>query len=340
MHFPAFLLSLLFLPVFTRAFTFTLSEVPTQCAPLTVNWTGGVAPYEVTFLPLNGINTSTSYWTDSVVDTNITGPSYMTSIRFPAGLTFIIVVSDATGFATGGTSQVYTVANGTDSSCLPPVAHPLQFFFELENNTRIVQCDQINFQISGAVSLPVTLRGIVPGGESWQYVTPPYLSSGNWPPGWNDKQMNWTLQLAAGTPVAFMIGDQTGPGSGGITQLLTVEQGTSSSCLSQGYFSTTPAPAAGAIETSPASASASPTSTPSSSSGSTSHTGAIVGGVVGGLAGIVLLVAGVMFLMHRHNKRKRQQRLQSNINLQTYARGHRSRLPDSVHSKSGFIVGE
>ncbi|KZO97872.1 hypothetical protein CALVIDRAFT_535970 [Calocera viscosa TUFC12733] len=336
MQLLALFLSALALPTFVHAFTFTINEAPTQCGQLTLNWTGGIAPYEVTLLTLNGINTTTAIWTDSVIDTNITTDSWTTTVKFPAGLNFTLVLSDATGFGTGGTSQIYTVANSTDSSCLPATLIPLQFFFELENNTRIVQCDQINFQISGAVALPVTLRGIVPGGESWQYVTPAFLTSNNWPPGWNAKQMNWTLQLSQGTQVAFMLGDQTGPGSGGVTQLLTVSAGSSSSCLSDGYFSSTAAPAAGAIETSPASASS---GTTSGSSASTSHTGAIVGGVIGGLAGIVLLTGAVMFLMRRYNKRKRQRRMQS-INLQTYARGHRTRLQDSVDSKSGFIIGE
>ncbi|KZT56415.1 hypothetical protein CALCODRAFT_497455 [Calocera cornea HHB12733] len=334
----ALLLPAISLPAFVHAFTFTINEAPVQCGQLTLNWTGGVAPYEVTLLPLNGINTTTAVWTDSLIDTNITTTSWTYPVKFPAGLNFTLVMSDATGFGTGGTSQIYTVANSSDSSCLPAALHPLQFFFELENNTRIVQCDQINFQISGAVALPVTLRGIVPGGESWQYVTPSFLTSNNWPAGWSEKQMNWTLQLIQGTQVAFMLGDQTGPGSGGTTQLLTVSAGSSDSCLSQGYFSTTPAPAAGAaLETAPAS---SPSATAAgTSSGSTSHTGAIVGGVIGGLAGIVLLIGGIMFLMRRYNKRKRQRRLQS-INLQTYTRGHRTRLQDSVDSKSGFIIEE
>ncbi|KZO94173.1 hypothetical protein CALVIDRAFT_600104 [Calocera viscosa TUFC12733] len=243
------LLGLLGLPL-ARAFSFTLSSSPAQCSNLTLNWSGGTAPYEITLLPLGNLSPEIR----TLVDTNTSSTSWSEQLLFPQGSTFIIVLSDATGYGTGGTSLVQTVGGG-DGSCLPTTPSTSPFLFSMQPLVP-AQCGSLSFSWGSGTQGQVVISAVIPGGESF---TIPVTSGGG--------SQDWTADVSAGTAIAFIVGDATGRGKGGSSDLMTVGGG-GSGCLTGSYPSSTQAPAAGAVSTGGASSSSASSSASSSSTSS------------------------------------------------------------------------
>ncbi|EJU01464.1 hypothetical protein DACRYDRAFT_22593 [Dacryopinax primogenitus] len=275
---------------------------PTQCAPLEINITSpGVPPYDFTFYRLAGYDLPFPQWGNGSV-WNFTLPlsdvpgqvlaDYI--LPWAAGSPLLIVGSDATGFASGGTSQVFTIAQstGNETSCL----------FGQENNTTylttvpawtepVTQCGNMTIVLDN-VALPVTIEVLVPGGDSFVTSTGnlqyPTTSPGN--EGWAVMH-TWMMNLTQGTNVAFQVSDANGPI---FTSALVSVQNGNDTCLA-GYVP----PSSGL-------------------SGGTNKTGAIVGGVIGGLVGAFAVAAFILFGVHRYNRRKLILRRQT-IGLTAYS---------------------
>ncbi|KZT60911.1 hypothetical protein CALCODRAFT_71571 [Calocera cornea HHB12733] len=338
------LLTLLALPALADAFTFTLGAPPAQCSNLTLNWSGGTAPYELTVLPLGEISGPEIR---TLLDTNTSSTSWSQPLVLPQGSTFVLVLSDATGYGTGGTSSVLTVGNG-DSSCLPTTPSSSPFLFSMQPEVP-GQCSSVQFSWDdGTPQGQAVISGVIPGGESFQLLA----AAGG---------QQWTADVPQGTQIAFIVGDERGRGKGGSSDLMTVGGG-SASCLNGNSPSSTQGPAAGQVSTAaPASSSSSSSSSPpssssgsgsgsgsdssgsstsssstlppgsgggtvtgspiatgaggsgqqgsssgsSSSSSSSSHTGAIAGGVVGGVVALLLLLLLVFCLTRRRRRAAR-----------------------------------
>ena len=108
---------------------------------------------------------------------------------------------------------------------------------------------------------------------------------------------DWTPNVRTGTSIILVAGDDNGVGSGGsVNTAVGNNPNGDDSCISGNSPSSTPGPAAGAVET----------GTPNTGSGgSSTNAGAIAGGVVGGLAAIIIIALLMWFFMRRR-RHKRQ----------------------------------
>jgi len=306
-------LALLALIPSTFGWSFTLSSYPTQCQPLTWTWSGGTAPHNFSLIALSGINTTFSSWTSGTVAEiaaeEVCGANNLCGIEFqwPAGTPLVIVGSDAEGFGTGGTSDVYTVQSSSDAACVQSVSNSSYYVTVPAWSDPPAQCAQMLSGFHG-IAWPPEIKVIIPGGES-SVVESPQIESNT-----TAAVLFWNMTVPQGTNVAYVVEDANGPLF--VSALRTVGPG-SSACIADGAYSSTIGPAAGALSTA-----APVTSTPSSGH---SSTGAIAGGVVGGVVGLIVLIGLVMFLMRRYNRRKMLARRQT-IGLVSYAATRPERL--------------
>jgi len=121
---------------------------------------------------------------------------------------FLLTMSDARGFGTGGTSSLLTAGpSPTRATC--NLADPgVAFNFELPNSLQ--QCRAFGFtQYNGAVQ-PVTIYGLIPSGEPFQLNPPPG------PP-----NFDWVVNVAARTSLIVFMVDGLGR-QGGASDLLQV----------------------------------------------------------------------------------------------------------------------
>jgi len=325
-------------PPAAHAWSFDVLSPPTQCTTFNLNYSGGVEPYSFSFFHLAGWNGDFTTWGtgDTIVEALDADPAQVL-LPFRAGSPLVIVGSDANGFGTGGTSEIYTIAdnNGGDTSCIVDTNNDTYLELVPAWSEPVQQCGTMTAIFYGVV-LPVTIDTIIPSGQSFETDTGtlqyPPIPNGTAPHGWGVIH-TWSVpNITEGSTVAFMVSDATGPifTSG----VLYVEAG-NSSCLTNSTSTTT----------TPSTASASASSVPadsSSSSSSSSHVGAIAGGVVGGVGGLLVVIALVMFIMNRYNRRKRLLRRQT-IGLVTYAGSQPPRLDASTwpkDNKTGYTDEE
>ncbi|KZO99104.1 hypothetical protein CALVIDRAFT_403072 [Calocera viscosa TUFC12733] len=319
-------------PLAARGWNFTISRYPTQCASLTLSWSGGVAPHTFTFLSLAGIGTNFSDWASGgrvdIIPDQEGAVVNDFGLPFAAGAPMVVVGSDAEGWSSGGTSDVYTVqpSETGDSSCLTDYNSDAYLelvpFWGPDPPQECAMMTSVFYQ----VSLPVEIQVIIPGGESFVVVSPEVNSTNN-TDGFDPPTMYslyWQMAVPEQTDIAYLVSDADGQLF--VSGLSTVGAG-NSSCLDDGMFTVTAAPAAGAVATSVA----------DKSSGGV-NVGAIVGGVVGGVGGLVLLVGLGAFLLHRYNRQKRQEKLKRNIKLLSYPASQKPRLEGI--DKEGWVKME
>ena len=201
------------------------------------------------------------------------------TLQFPQNSQFVAVMSDATGFGTGGTSTIYTVGSGP-SDCLPSNPPKADFYMYFAQTTPS-QCG--SFGITWDSTNPVHIYGIIPGGQSFDLGAP---SSGT--------GFDWTTNVRQGTQMLFLGVGQNNE-NGGSSDITTVGGG-SSGCINAQSPSSTASPAAGGVSTiaqqAPGTASATVTNPaqPSGTAGATaSGTGAAgatgTAGATGGATG-------------------------------------------------------
>ncbi|KAI5999853.1 hypothetical protein F5J12DRAFT_270215 [Pisolithus orientalis] len=275
----------------TKAFSVLVGAAAT-CSPLTVSWTGGQSPFVIYIFPAN--YSSSFYNVPSSAYNGNQGSYTIPQLPLPQGQQFALTMSDGTGFATGGTTDLIQVAASTSSSSCN-TATSLGFTF-VEASSSLQQCLPYIFNGYQGAILPATIVGIIPGGESF------LIQSGV-----TTTSYTWTVDVQAGTSIMFAMWDTNG-NSGGCAELQSVGPSNDASCLSSSSPSSTIS-----IPQSSQSGSSSPSTTaPSTTSPSTIQTGssspsilssATIAGVVGG--GVVALAALVIFglcLVRRRNR--------------------------------------
>jgi hypothetical protein len=267
-------LILLALSSLSSAFTFSILAPPTQCGNFTAQWTGGTPPYELLLVPLGHVTPEIR----TIVDAqNISGTSYSVgALAFPTSSTFVAVLSDSTGVGTGGTSEVYIVGNGP-SSCLDPNPTTPEFFFYLSPEVPSM-CEPLEITWDTKAVEPVSLWGIIPGGNAWD-LKPPSFGT----------MFSWIVNVNNFEEMILVMGDKNGRGKGGSTDLLTVRTG-NAGCINNLSPSSTPAPAAGQVVSS---SSAGPSSTAVSGSGAGTVSGDPGAATGSGGSGYVSFVAAV-----------------------------------------------
>ena len=161
---------------------------------------------------------------------------------------FVAVLSDATGFGTGGTSPILTVSpsNSTSSanitSCLPTTPSKPQFYLYLSPTDTPSQCTPISISWDTPRNPPVMVYGVIPQGESF-FVggsgnSTGNSATGNSSSGGGGRGFTWTCSLRTNTPFFFVAGDQNGYGTGGSTDVSSVLGGPSG-CISAASPSST-----------------------------------------------------------------------------------------------------
>jgi hypothetical protein len=228
------LLSLLISSLRVMAFSFNFTSPPNQCNNVSLSWTSGTPPYSILMVPIGALDGPEIR---TIIDVNVTSDTtYTQMLAFPAKSQFVAVMSDATGVGTGSTSAVITVGDGP-TGCLSTTPTTPKFYFYLDPGSPS-QCNSIGLSWQPSkVDDPVSIWGIIPGGQS--FAIPSTSAS---------QKVDWTANVRSGTQMLFVVGDETGHGKGGSSDLMSVGSG-SSGCINAASPSSTPGTPAGQIQT-------------------------------------------------------------------------------------------
>ncbi|KAI0307875.1 hypothetical protein B0F90DRAFT_79118 [Multifurca ochricompacta] len=268
-----------------QGFTFT-STSPTQCGDLQISWAGGQPPFVLQLVPVWGTQTVFNIPTSAF--SNGVG-SFSTQLLFAQEQQFLITMSDATGFATGGISPLLTVeAPIANATCNTADTGPA-FFYSLD--VALQQCRPYTFSAYPKAIQPVTIYGMVPGGTGI-VLHPPNGSA----------QFVWSAaNVPAGTSIIFAMSDAQNR-TGGSSDIKVSGSTNDNSCLTPGSPSVTSqitsTSASSVVFTSSAITSTANPHT-SSSSGKVSGT-TIAATIAGALVGLGVLAALGGFLVRRH----------------------------------------
>ncbi|KAH0838253.1 hypothetical protein J3R83DRAFT_6509 [Lanmaoa asiatica] len=293
---PSFLCFALYFSA-ALSFSVTVGSSPTQCGSLNVTWTGGQAPFEIMLTPAFDIPRNVSV--PSTAFNNNQGSYQVSPIPFIEGTRLLLTMSDASGFGTGGTSDILTVGAPVGSASCNTSNPSLLFSFNLPSSLK--QCSSYVFNEYDGAILPITITGLIPGGDSFLIHPPPTGTS-----------YSWIADVAAGTTIVFTLTDAQGR-SGGSSDTQTVALSNDASCLNPASPSST------------VSSVTSSTSSPQTSSGVS--TGTIIGAAVGAVLAITSIVALVVFFL------KRQRYGRSSYGLASSRNSHR---PNSVELDPGI----
>jgi len=203
----------------------------------------------------------------------------------------VAVVSDASGFGSGGTSNPTSVAQSSNSGCFNvSQAWSPDYWFYIGPpdivGANVVQCTptRIWWNLTAVVEGTPTFVGVIPGGVSIS-IAPDSAGITN---STTDEGIgfNWIPNVREGTQIVFVSGDNRGMGSGGSSQTI-IEHSNNGTCV----------PAA------------SPAGTTGTAAGSFTkpkrNIKAIIGGAVGG--GVVLLaLIAIVFFLRRQNAKENE----------------------------------
>ena len=150
-----------------HAYTWSFKEAPSQCGHLTVAIAGndGIPPFHVLITPFGPSPLANVVETRQILDIPFTESQkeVQFQLTYPAGSQFVAVVSDASGFASGGTGVATMVADSDDSSCFDAAitAHSDFVFNIFPSGNQIVQCQALQIWwdpilVQGCVFLPVS----------------------------------------------------------------------------------------------------------------------------------------------------------------------------------------
>ncbi|KAJ7754444.1 hypothetical protein B0H16DRAFT_1458948 [Mycena metata] len=300
------------------AYTWSFGAQPTQCGNVSISVSGGSPPYEVLVVPYGSSPLPNNIEARKIQAVQSSSANISFKLNFPANSQFVAVVSDSTGFGSGGTSVGVEVTSSSDSSCfdaskmfrptLCTLSCPQTPSFNASQHEYGSPQSNAPFKVG-----PINgTRGVIPGGDSFEI---PQGAITNVPA--EGTGFNWTAPLRGMTTLLLVGGDDRGNGTAGST-LYIVGSGDSNdnSCLnSASPVSTTGSPAGGSYSTSTSGAGTGGGSGGSSgggsgssgggsgssggSGGSKTNVGAIAGGVVGGVAGLLAIVLIALFFIRR-----------------------------------------
>jgi hypothetical protein len=310
---PLLVVSSVFFPSLVSGFSFNINNTPQQCQNLSISITGsgGQAPYTALIVPFGASplfnNTEVRRIMTKAFDGTSTTLSFQ--LNYPENSQFVVVVSDSTGFGTGGTSVAAQVQTGSsDSSCFNATQQVSpDFAFSIVPANQLVQCaDTRVWWDPTVVQGTPQFYGVIPGGQSFQIQEGSLSTVATEGVGFD-----WIVPVRVGTTVMIVGGDDRGIGTAG-SSTLTVQAGTSgvnNTCLTDSSPSSTAGtPAGGSYPTnsqgSSTTGSGGGNNTSSNSGSSGSNSGAIIGGAVGGgLALISALIIALFFLRRKrtHN---------------------------------------
>ncbi|VDB88919.1 unnamed protein product [Peniophora sp. CBMAI 1063] len=310
------LLALLLPALAQAAVKWSFQNSPRSCETLSLQASGGTPPYSFLMIPsgpslLGGggievrrVMNITFNDTDTTSHLNFTLP-------YPANESFIGVVSDASGFGSGGVSASVTVLTGDNTNCYDSTQSVTARWTISSTPQQMVSCESIRFWWQQeSVSGTVKFNGVIPGGDAFD------IPVGTTTKDNNGTGFSWIADVSAQTTVYIVAGDDQGPAS---SAPYTVAASTNSSCLNDDSpQSTAGSPAGGSYPTSTdgsTTGGGNANSSGSSSGGSSTNVGAIVGGVVGGIGGLIAVVLLAWFLLFRKRKQQANYNKERPINI-------------------------
>ncbi|KAI0361507.1 hypothetical protein OH77DRAFT_1433536 [Trametes cingulata] len=303
-----YLLTLILLwPLQARAANFTFAYgAASECDDFQVSWTGGTPPFQLTVVVPYG----TPRTLDIPADNFSNGKgTFAATLPVGAGKQIIAVMSDSTGFASGGISKVIPVGKSSGKNTCNSTDPGVDFTYEA--NDALAQCrleysSDLSFRSYSFTNYdkavqPVTIVGVVPGGSSF-VLNPPRGPS-----------FEWIADVKAGTSIVFIMTDAQGR-KGGSSQVYTVGLSDDATCLDKNSpASVTNAPSrttsAGSKPTGSKTATNTATATASSGadngSSSKTSTGTVVAAVIACLVAAFIVGTLVWFFLKRRRGRGR-----------------------------------
>ncbi|KIY69588.1 hypothetical protein CYLTODRAFT_409501 [Cylindrobasidium torrendii FP15055 ss-10] len=321
-----------------RAYDWHFADSPTQCQNVTVNISGdgGKPPYRILVIPYG--STTVTHEVRVIKDIPFDGNANSLSFKmdWPKSSQFVAVVSDASGFGTGGTSIAGIVQDSDDNSCYDDSQNVKpDFYYSIDPTNSLVQCQttRIYWDKSTVQGTP-QYQGVIPGGDSFAIPAGTVTDESGLGTGFD-----WTVNVRTGSTFLLVGGDDRGNGTAGST-LYTISGGTQNddSCInSDSPSSTAGSPAGGAYATSTSGGGSGSGSSDDNSGGT--NVGAIVGGVVGGVVGALAL--GLLVLFFHRRKRGNKHAGEKPVDLLVGDEGDegpgRSELPQ-YYEPEPFIV--
>ncbi|KAG8902747.1 hypothetical protein FRB99_004172 [Tulasnella sp. 403] len=293
-------LSLLALfPFAVSPFSFSYSA-PTQCGDLTIKWQGGTPPFSLTIVPpanwaartyIKAFNVPRNVSIPPTAYSNGQG-SFTATLPLPSQKQFLLTMSDASGFGTGGLSDLLTVGDPVNNASCDLTEPSLAFNFQL--NTALQQCRPYTISNYNGSTAPVTIYGMIPLGSVFQ-LNP----TGNVP------QYTWTADAKAGTRIIWAMFDAAGR-TGGSSDVTIVGSSDDTSCITSDSPASTASTQTQTSASVPSSATASPSSGADTGSASSSKGGIIGGAVAGGIVVAVVIGTLLWFLIRRSRDKKHQ----------------------------------
>ncbi|KAI0375102.1 hypothetical protein BV20DRAFT_248219 [Pilatotrama ljubarskyi] len=210
-----YLSTLIFLwPLQARAANFTFAYgAASECDDFQVSWTGGTAPFQLTLVVPYGTPRTLDIPADNFSDGKGT---FSTTMPVPAGKQIVAVMSDSTGFASGGISKLIPIGKSSGKNTCNTTDPGVDFTYEA--NDALAQCRSYSFTNYDNAVQPITLVGVIPGGSSF-VLNPPRGPS-----------FEWIADVKAGTSIVFIMTDSQGR-KGGSSQVYTVNLSDDATCL-------------------------------------------------------------------------------------------------------------
>ncbi|KAH9982545.1 hypothetical protein BGW80DRAFT_1263785 [Lactifluus volemus] len=265
-----------------QAFTFS-NNVPTECGNFEVSWTGGQQPFVLEMAPVDG--SQRVFNIPASAFSNGAGKFNIPQLTLSRETQFLVTMSDATGFATGGISPLLTVEAPTGAATCNSTDPGPSFFFSLDD--ALQQCKPYTFSAFPGAIQPVTIFGLVPGGTAVVLNVPNPSTKFVWS----------AASVSAGTGIIFVMSDSQNR-TGGASPIKVSSATSDSSCLNSNSPSVT-------LQGTSSTLLASPTSSSGRASNSTKRSGATLAAAIASvLVGLVALVALSLFLFRRNQSRR------------------------------------
>ncbi|KAF5369099.1 hypothetical protein D9758_003079 [Tetrapyrgos nigripes] len=319
------------LPDLINAYSWQWQSVPNQCGNIDIQVSGGSPPYRVLIIPSGSSPLPNNIEVRKIIDQPSDSSSISFKLPYPADSQFVAVVSDSTGFGSGGASAAINVADSNDSSCFDASQNVQgKWFFNLDPPQQIVQCQPTRiWWTPGNVTGQPTFFGVIPQGNTFVIPVSNVQNEDGTGTGFN-----WTTNIRSGTTLHIIANDNTGNGTGGSSRNTVLDSlFQDSSCLSSNSPTTTSGPVAGGSLPDGSGGGS------SSSSGGGTNTGAIVGGVIGGVVLIIAVLLALFFWRRRNREHRTSEKRQVDL-LQAEAeddRPGRQELPQ-YYQPEPFIV--
>ncbi|TFK94445.1 hypothetical protein K466DRAFT_593619 [Polyporus arcularius HHB13444] len=282
------------LQAYAANFTFSYSKA-TQCDDFQVSWTGGTAPFQLTIVPSFGTPRTTKIPDGSF--SNSRG-SFTTTMNMPKGQQIVVVMSDATGFGSGGVTPVITVGPTVSKTACDTSDPGVDFTYEA--NSALAQCRTYTFSLYKDAVQPIQITGIVPGGSTF-ILNPPR----------GPLSFDWVADIAANTELVFFMTDANNR-QGGSTQFASVLLSDDKTCLDKNSPASVAHPPSMTATSKAAAGTKSSTHTQTSTSSATSSpdtddpsksspAGTLAAAIVGTLVALVVLGSLIWFYLRRRN---------------------------------------